>query len=74
MPASPVLARTVCPPPPHHTQGRDSRLVVGFMGCMSAWSSLAEQLEGCEEEVGLLADEDSKQVRGGGRAGEGGKG
>ncbi|PNW71273.1 hypothetical protein CHLRE_16g690750v5 [Chlamydomonas reinhardtii] len=43
-------------------QGRDSRLVVGFMGCMSAWSSLAEQLEGCEEEVGLLADEDSKQL------------
>ncbi|KAG2437771.1 hypothetical protein HYH02_011147 [Chlamydomonas schloesseri] len=43
-------------------QGRDSRLVVGFMGCMPALSALAAQLEGYEEEVGLLVDEESKQL------------
>jgi hypothetical protein len=36
---------------------------VALLGCMPSWAAMLAQLEGCEEEAGLLADEESRQVR-----------
>ncbi|KXZ52619.1 hypothetical protein GPECTOR_9g664 [Gonium pectorale] len=43
-------------------QGRSPRLSVALVGAIPSWGALVAGLEGCEEAVGLLADEDSKQL------------
>ncbi|GIL48177.1 hypothetical protein Vafri_4866 [Volvox africanus] len=43
-------------------QGRSPTLRVGFLGSIPSWNALVAQLAGWEEEVGLLVDEDSRQL------------
>ncbi|KAG2499487.1 hypothetical protein HYH03_002434 [Edaphochlamys debaryana] len=43
-------------------QGRDSRLTVAFLGAMPSWGALAGLLAGSEEEAGLIADEEGRQL------------